>query len=97
MAEMIALALALHFEGGDVADEAARLLLAELDAANVLRLTLHVGEVDVDAEELRVRERGATVLSGPNVNSTPFAMTSPYPACAAACRFGVRSAAVAVG
>ena len=45
MARDDALALALHFEGGDVADETARLLLAELDAANVLRLPFDVGEV----------------------------------------------------
>src|SRR5262245_22004294 len=43
-------------EAGDVPNQVASLLLAELEAANVPRMGLELREVDVDAGELRVRE-----------------------------------------
>src|SRR6266508_1357557 len=48
----------LDLETRDVADEVSRLLLLELDPADVRRLRLKIGPIDVDPREFRVREAG---------------------------------------
>src|SRR4029453_10209320 len=54
--------LILDDQAGDVTDEVASLLLLEDEAANVARLRREQGVRDVDARELRVRERARDLV-----------------------------------